>query len=149
MAYRKIDAKFKLEVIKNYWAISNISQTSKKYGVGRDAIYAWLNIAEKIILEHFANLTTGKRVINLVEENRKLREQVIELSDVYQRLLRKLGKRSFLPEGVLNCQRCGSENVWKNGKVYTKTYGLQQRISCQACSFSVYVELKKLCRSSD
>lgn len=143
MAYRKISSEFKLEVVKSYWVTSNVSKTARKYGIGRDAVYEWSDSAQKAILESFANLTPGKRTVSPVEENKKLREQLTDLSDDYRRLSRKLGEPTFPSEVVLNCQNCNSENIWKNGKVYSKSHGLRQRISCRACSFSVYVAIKK------
>jgi len=89
MAYRKIDNEFKLGVVKDYWRTSKVSQTAKKYGVGRNAVYEWSDFAEKAILENFANLTPGKRTISLAEENKKLREQLNELLDDYHKLSQK------------------------------------------------------------
>ncbi|MFH1562589.1 MAG: transposase [Nitrospirota bacterium] len=143
MAYRKITSEFKLEVIKSYWVTPNVSQIARKYGIGRDAVYEWSNSARKAILESFADSTPGKRTVNLMEENKTLREQLMKLSAAYRNLSQKVGQSTFPSEVVLNCQKCSSENIWKNGKVYTKSYGLRQRISCRACSFSVYVALKK------
>ncbi len=143
MAYRKINSEFKLEVVKEYWSTSNVSQTAREYAVSRDVVYEWSDFAQKAILESFANSTPGKRTVNLVEENRKLREQLTELSNAYRRLSQKLGEATFPSEVVSNCRKCNSENIWKNGKVYTKSYGLRQRISCRVCSFSVYIAIKK------
>lgn len=143
MAYRKINSEFKLEVVKEYWSTSNVSQTARKYAVSRDVVYEWSDFAQKAILESFANSTPGKRTVSLVEETKKLREQLTELSNAYRRLSQKLGEATFPSEVVSKCQKCNSENIWKNGKVYTKSYGLRQRISCRVCSFSVYVAIKK------
>lgn len=144
MAYRKIEAKFRLEVVKEYWITSNVSQIAKKYGVGRNAVYEWSDSAEKCILENFTTSTPGKRTVSPVEENRKLKEQLRELLDDYHRLSQKVGIESTVSsEVILSCPKCTSEHTRKNGTVYTKTHGLRQRVSCRVCSFSIYVALKK------
>lgn len=143
MAYRKISSDVKLEVIKSYWMTTNVSQTAREYGVSRDAVYEWSDSAKKVILENFTNLVPGKRPVSLVEENKRLKEQLIEMSNAYQRLSRKVGEITFPSEIGLNCKNCNSEDIWKNGKVYTKSYGLRQRISCRVCSSSVYIAIKK------
>lgn len=144
MAYRSIESRFKLEVIKNFWITSNISQTAKKYGVSRNTIYEWTKFAEETLLAEFVNLTPGKRTIDLAQENKKLKERLNELLDGYHKLSQKGGVQNTIPSKVvLSCSKCESEHVRKNGRVYTKSHGLRQRVSCRICSFSVYVGLKK------
>jgi transposase-like protein len=102
MAYRKIDDEFRLGVVKDYWRTSKVSQTAKKHGVSRNAVYEWSDFARKTILENFANLTPGKRTVSVAEESKRLREQLNELLDAYHKLSQKIGEEFTLPSEVIS-----------------------------------------------
>jgi len=142
MSYRNITPEKKVQVVKDAWASKNIAQVAKKYGVTRDSIYSWMKQAERAMQDHFFRQHPGKSPVSLQEENRVLREQIKGLSKVYHKIAQ--GREPIpLTEKPPACPKCGSLRVRKSGQVYTKRYGFRQRYSCNNCTHSVYISLKK------
>jgi len=136
--YRAVNPEVKVSAVKNYWKTGNISEISRDLRVSRKAIYQWVGIAEKGLEEIFKEDKPGQRKkISLSEENKRLREQVAKLF----LMLHKEGKE--VSDTPVVCWKCQSTRLRKNGKVFSRSYGYQQRYLCDNCSFSMYVALKK------
>lgn len=139
MSFRKIDSSFKLDVVQALWGGSSYSQLSKKYSIPRATIYKWEQTAKDAIVSAFDSNKPGKRTIDLEEENIILKEQ---LRNMYLTKHNTAQREHAEPKPVV-CSRCGSSDIKKNGTILTKTDGLKQRYSCQNCSLSIYVVVKK------
>lgn len=143
MAYRMIDPELKFRVVKDYWATNNVRKTAKNNGVSRDVVYTWSKLAENAMRETFKKTTPGRRGVDLETENKNLRVQLQELSNVYHKISQGKLPDTEPPPFVVECPECHSHSIPKNGKVYTKTHGLRQRFLCRSCSISIYIDLKK------
>jgi hypothetical protein len=143
MAFRKVDATFKLDVIKALWSKMNYSQVSDKYGIPRSTIYHWEQTAKDAIIRAFEDKTPGRRTIDLAEENHKLREQLRNMYHDKHKTAQDYDESSFSEAAAIICSKCGSSHVKKNGTVWTKRDGLRQRYSCTNCSLSIYLDVKK------
>lgn len=139
MSFRKISPEDKLEVIQALWSGTNYNQLSIKYKVPRATIYNWEKTAINAITNAFKQKTPGKHNIDLKEENQKLKEQ---LQVMYHDKHNK-AQTADLDISPLVCEHCSSSHIKKNGTVFTKNHGLQQRYICVNCSLSVYFEVKK------
>lgn len=139
MAYKNIDATFKLEVVQTLWSGMNYTQVSDKYDIPRATIYRWEQTAKEAIVHAFEHKTPGKKITDVEEENQRLKEQIQAL---YHAKHKTAQERLAAPTPVI-CSKCGSSHIKKNGTVLTKKDGLRQRYSCTACSWSIYVDVKK------
>lgn len=138
-----INPELKLNVVKEYWSTGNISKIANKYGISRNVVYNWSELAQQVIQEAFEKTSPGRHTISLEEENKNLRAQLQELLNVYHELPQDKSSGVITEPKVVECPDCHSDNICKNGKVYTKTYGFRQRFLCKSCSLSVYIEIKK------
>lgn len=143
MAYKTIDPELKLHVVKDFWSTGNVSKTADKYGISRNAVYDWTKLAEQTIQEAFQKTTPGRHTVSLEEENKHLRSQIQELLDIYHKLSQDRTSEPIIEPMMVECPDCHSDEICKNGKVYTRIHGLRQRFLCKRCSLSVYVEVKK------
>ncbi|MDZ7289251.1 MAG: hypothetical protein ONB42_04880 [candidate division KSB1 bacterium] len=143
MAYKAIDAKVKVDAVKQYWATGNISQISKKTGSSRATIYSWIAFAENALVEAFGQIHPGPRRKSLQHENEILKTQLKKLYDKYHKESRPrpLTAPEDAPPQI--CTDCGSAQIRKNGTVPFKRRGTCQRYTCRHCSLSIYVVLKK------
>lgn len=143
MSFRKIDADFKLNVVKALWGGASYTQLSDKYGIPRHTIYKWEQTAKGAIIDAFQAKTPGKRTIDLKDENQKLKEQLLAMYHDKHKTAQDIAESPISESTPIICSKCGSSHIKKNGTVLTKTDGLRQRYSCLDCSLSIYLELKK------
>ena len=139
MGYKSINPATKLDVVKYYYSCSNISETSTKFGISRNAVYEWSRFADEVLLRGFAEKTPGKRTATPEEEATILRKQLKELLDVHH----KFSQDAQRPSPAVVCSQCGSTELCRNGKVLTKRHGIRQRWLCRRCAVSIYVDVKK------
>jgi len=139
MSYRKIDSELKFTVIQSLWSGSSYSELSKEYNIPRATLYLWEQTAKEAIISAFDAKTPGKRTLDLEAENTVLKEQ---LRSMYHDKHNTAQDELTEPKPVI-CDHCGSSHIKKNGTVLTKKDGLRQRYSCQACSLSIYIMVKK------
>lgn len=135
MAYKTIDPELKLQVVKDHWSTGNVSKTADKYGVSRNVVYNWTELAQQAIREIFQKTTPGRRTVSLEEENRHLKSQLQEVLNTYYKISQEEPSKPVIEPMVVECPDCHSDEICKNGKVYTKTHGLRQRFLCRSCSF--------------
>ncbi len=150
MPYREVDTGIKMEILKQYWSNdSKVTSIARKYGVSRESIYTWAKEAEKTIQDLFNKARPGPALDEhekLVIENRRLKQQLQDMSEEYQRLSQnsqlrpaKLRTGGEVRPGV--CPSCSHDKVWRNG-FYSTNEGLTQRFSCAKCRASVYLVKK-------
>ena len=143
MAFKKINAQEKLNIVKEYWATKNMALISRKSCISRTSLYSWIEQAENAILETFQQTRPGPRLQDLEKENKKLKEKLKKLYNINHKKsqLKQLPIVEEIP--LQPCPTCGQSHWRKNGTTATKKRGLSQRYSCQHCSFSIYVTIKK------
>lgn len=147
MPFKKIAPTFKVKAIKHYWIHNNVSLTARKFNISRNAVYNWSTLAEQTLKETFKYTTPGKRTKTPKEQISILKEQIKELLKEYHKLSQNVKDQVRAKEPVL-CTQCGSDMLVKNGKVLTKKDGFRQRFLCRSCSFSIYVDIKKISEDS-
>jgi len=139
-----------MEILKQYWSKdSKVISIARKYDVSRESIYTWAKEAEKTIQDLFNKTRPGPALDEhekLVIENRRLKQQLQDMSEEYQRLSQntQLRPAKLRTEGEVRpgvCPSCGHEKVWRNG-FYSTHEGLTQRFSCANCRASVYLVKK-------
>jgi len=143
MAFKKIDAQQKLNLIKEYWTTNNIALISTKSGISRTSLYSWIEQAENAVLKTFQQSRPGPQLQDIETENKILKEKLKRLSNSYHNKSQE--KHLTLAEEIplQACPDCGQNHWRKNGTTDTKKRGLAQRFSCQQCSFSIYIVIKK------
>ena len=143
MPFKKIDAQEKLNIVKEYWATKNMSLISRKSGISRTSLYSWIEQAENAVLETFQQIRPGPRLQDLQEENKTLKEKLKKVYNICHNKsqLKHLAMEEKIP--LQPCPTCGQSHWRKNGTTATKKRGLSQRYSCQQCSFSIYITIKK------
>jgi transposase-like protein len=139
MSYVSITPATKTAAVKHYWQTGNLQGTAVKFGVSRNAIYQWVQIAEHNLEQAFAACTPGKRTATLAEQNAKLQAQLDDVSHEYH----TVSQRRVPVASLACCPRCHGTKLLRNGRIRTKRDGLLQRLWCRACNVSVYVDVKK------
>jgi transposase-like protein len=148
MSFRKIDPSFKFDIIQALWSGSNYNQLSKKHNIPRATIYLWERTAIDAITSAFEKKTPGKRTADLETENRNLKEQLRNMYHDKHRTAQS-GVHDLKEAKPIICYNCSGSHIKKNGTVFTKQDGLRQRYTCQDCSLSIYLEVKKTPSLSD
>jgi transposase-like protein len=139
MSYVSITPATKTAAVKHYWQTGNLQGTAVKFGVSRNAIYQWVQIAEHNLEQAFAACTPGKRTATLAEQNAKLQAQLDDVLHEYH----TVSPRRVPLAALACCPRCHGTKLLRNGRIRTKRDGLLQRLWCRACNVSVYVDVKK------
>ena len=139
MSYVSITPATKTAAVKHYWQTGNLQGTAVKFGVSRNAIYQWVQIAEHNLEQAFAASTPGRRTATLAEQNAKLQAQLDDVLHVYH----SASQRLSIAASLARCPRCHSTKLLRNGRIRTKRDGLLQRLWCRSCNVSVYVDVKK------
>lgn len=140
MSFVPIDPATKTAAVKHYWRSGNLKATAEKFRVSRNAIYDWVQIAERNLETAFVGSTPGKKAPPLADQNQKLQSQLKEVLDAYH----KPSQSSAAPVPTpARCPRCSSIALLRNGRIRSKRHGLLQRLWCRACNVSVYLDLKK------
>ena len=150
MPYREVNPSIKMEILKQYWSKDRkVMNIAKQYSVSRESIYAWAKEAEKTIQDLFNKTRPGPALdeqAKLMIENRRLKQQLQEMSDDYKNLSQnsQLQPAKLRTGGEVRpsvCPSCSHNKVWRNG-FYSTNEGLTQRFSCAKCKASVYLVKK-------
>src|SRR5215467_6326774 len=139
MSYVSITPATKTAAVKHYWQTGNLQGTAAKFGVSRNAVYQWVQIAEQNLEQAFAASTPGKRTATLAEQNAKLQAQLNDVLHVYH----SISQRPVPAPSLARCPRCHGTKLPRHGRIRTTRDGLLQRFWCRACNVSVYVDIKK------
>lgn len=142
MSYVSISPSLKVKAVKLYWQTNNLSATAEEFNISRATLYEWIRLAEENLEKIFLASKPGKRTVTTEQENQKLRDQLRDVTDAYHKLSQSQPSPRP-PSPVAACPRCGSVNLVRNGRVFTKRDGLRQRLWCRPCRLSIYVEVKK------
>jgi len=141
VSYITIQPSTKAAAVKRFWQTNNLKATAAEFGVARSTLYEWVRLAEAQLEKAFLGSTPGRRTSTPEEENRKLREQIREVIDVYHKSSQ--GPAASLSSSVAACPFCGAYPCVRNGRVSTRRQGVRQRLLCPQCRRSTYVEVKK------
>ena len=79
MSYVHIDPATKMKAVKHFWQTGNLKKSAEKFDISRQALYAWVRLAEDSLETIFEASTPGKRTATLTEQNQKLQTQLAEL----------------------------------------------------------------------
>jgi transposase-like protein len=140
MSYVRLDAATKMTAVKQYWRTRSLKKCAEEFGVSRNALYAWVRLAEENLERIFEASRPGKRTATLAEQNQKLQAQLDDVLDAYHKISHP---PPSLPAALARCSRCHATSLLRNGRVRTKRHGLRQRLWCRKCDVSVYVDVKK------
>jgi transposase-like protein len=120
MPYREVELDTKLEILKKYWS-KNVKATAlaRQYNVSRDSIYSWAREAEQVLIDFFQSKRPGPTLDELEKlrlENQILKQEVLDLSDKYEKLsqysqLRLAQSRTAGEIRPAICPHCGHDKV--------------------------------------